>query len=106
VKSPQDAAGDSFIGLFAVRALRSAVYTIVGMVRPGWRRAKLVLRMLERYSDRSTFAIAVYSDPRFEANVRALESELRRLRRGGAPATFQLPHDFPPGAQSSVSVDG
>ena len=46
----------------------------------------------------------LYSDPRFDANIRAIEAEILRLRRGGMPRLFELPHDFPPGAQKLVGV--
>lgn len=97
------ALGGSFLRLILWRGGRNLLYRFVGMWRPGWRQAIPLLRLLERYSDSGTMNIPLYSDPRFDTNIRALEMELRRVRRGGTPRLVTLPHDFPPGAQELVS---
>ena len=94
--------GGSFISLYLWRLARSMGYRLVGLIRPGWRNALHVLRVLDRYTDEGTGNVAVYSDPRFEVNIRALERELRRLRAGGHPREVEVPHDFPPGSKSFV----
>jgi hypothetical protein len=77
---------------------------VIGVVRPGWRRALPVMQALERYSDRSFFA-PTGGDPRFYDNLDALRREVKRLRRGGEVTPVVLPHDYPPGAREDVRRD-
>ena len=63
------------------------------------------MRIRDAYADKGTMNMPLYSDPRFEANLRSLEIEIRRLRRGEEQRAISLPHDFPPGAQDLVKSD-
>lgn len=104
VSQPAGALGGSFLSLIIYRTARRLLYRVIGLWRPGWRRAVPLLGVLDRYSDTGTLNVLLYSDPRFEANIRALEAELRRVRRGADFRGFEFPHDFPPGAQDLVNT--
>jgi hypothetical protein len=99
---PVENVGRSYLGLVIFRALRALAYGSVGAFRPGWRRALPLLRVRDRYADKGTMAVAIYSDPRFDQNLRALDAEIREVRAGRQPSSFRLPFDFPPGSQDLV----
>lgn len=94
--------GGAFLSMLLWRPLRNALYRAVGLFKPGWRRALVVIRICDAYADRGTMNVLLYSDPRFDTNLRSLEIEIQRLRRGGEQRVHSLPHDFPPGAQDLV----
>jgi hypothetical protein len=99
VSQADDSLGGAFLRLIVWRGFRNGVYWLLGIFRPSWRRALPLIRFRDRYADTGTMNMPLYSDPRFESNIRAIEVEIRRLRRGGASHPIRLPHDFPPGAQ-------
>ncbi len=103
MSSSNDSLGDAMFTLAIWRACRRLGYRLIGIIRPGWRSALPLLRLRDRYADKSTMAVAVYSDPRFHENTRAIEHELRRVRKGGPTAPFKLPYDFPAGSQQLVT---
>jgi hypothetical protein len=104
MSDPADAIGRGFAWLFVVRFFRILVYLLIGFLRPGWRRAIPFLTARDAYADKGTMNVPVYSDPRFDANIRAIEAELKRIRAGGSLRPFELPHDFPPGSRERVAA--
>lgn len=95
-------AGGGFMLMYVWRFGRWLVYSAVGIVRPGWRHAKKVVRATDEYTRLAIANQLVYLHPEYQGNLVALERELKRVRRGGQRRVFDLPFDFPPGAAERV----
>lgn len=105
LNQPAESVGGGYLSLLLWRLARNALYRLVGLFVPSWKRALRLVLLRDAYADKGTMNMPLYSDPRFEANIRALEREIRRVRSGGEHRPVELPHDFPPGSQHSVRIE-
>lgn len=102
MNQPIGATGGGYLSLLIWRVARNGLYRVAGMFAPSWRRALRLVVLRDAYADKGTMNMPVYSDPRFEENIRSLEQEIRRVRSGGELRPLELPHDFPPGSRELV----
>jgi len=83
---PDQGVPSAFLSLFVFRLLRRLTYRVIGIFRPGWKRAIPLLRYIERFSDQATMNIGLYSMYEYRVGIERLERELKRVRRGGVPS--------------------
>ncbi len=101
--NPGEALGGAFLKVLVYRSTRNLIYRLIALWRPGWGRALPLVRFLDRYADQGTLNMPLYSNPRFGMNIRELEVQIRRVRRGGQDRPFELPYDFPPGSRELMN---
>ena len=78
MSQPVENVGSGYLSLLVWRLARNLLYRAVGLFRPGWRRAIRLVLLLDSYADKGTMNMPLYSDPRSEANIQAMEREIRK----------------------------